>query len=498
MAPGLCPPHAFRDDAAVSAPEPPAVPNDDAPVGPPAADLMPAADLDPAAAGTEATPAQKGAWILYDWANSGFGLIFGGPIFTAVFIGSLLPAQPTWERDAALPEDQTVRGLVIAGVQWGGDSLLALLVALVALLTCVGAPVLGALADLRGWQKGLFVIFATAGSVLAMSTAILLPGDGQGRWLLAAVIYVAAMLCFSISNTYYNAFLPRLTRPERQGSLSGWGFAAGYIGGAVALVFAGLVLPRMGWSVGLMLAVGGAWWLLFSIPAFLLLPRIPASPAAGDDLPGARAAGSVLLGPFRRVFMTLKHLRQFKMLFLFLLAFLLYTNGTETIIYLSPAFGTRVLGMNEQSLTVMFLIVQGVAFVGAVGCGYLADWIGNKPVIIGTLAVWCMGVFATYFVQTPGQYMLMGCVIGLVLGGVQSSSRALMSLLAPDSMRNEAFGFYAVGSKAMAILGPLLYAGLSAAWGSRAAVFAVLPFLLVGLLLLLAVREPSRTTDSVA
>src|SRR5690606_504590 len=208
----------------------------------------------------------------------------GGPLFTTVFIARLLPAQPDWERDPALPADAVVTGLTIGGARIGGDSVLALLVALVALLTCVGAPVLGALADLRGWQKGLFVAFATAGSILAMSTAFLLPGDGQGRWLLAAVIYVAAMFCFSISNTYYNAFLPRLAPPDRQGSLSGWGFAAGYIGGAVALVFAGLVLPGLGWSVGMMLAVGGAWWLVFSIPAFWLLPRIAPTPPAEAGL----------------------------------------------------------------------------------------------------------------------------------------------------------------------------------------------------------------------
>lgn len=443
---------------------------------------------------TEATLPQKLAWVLYDWSSSGFGLIFGGPLFTTIFIARLLPQQPAWPRDPALPADASVTGLLIAGQQVSGDGVLALLVALVALMTCLGAPVLGALADLRGSQKSLFVGFATTGSLLAMSAALLLPGDGGGRWLTAAILYVASMFCFSISNTYYNAFLPRLTSQDRQGSLSGWGFAAGYIGGAVALVLAALVLPKLGWGVGLMLSVGGAWWLLFSLPAFLLLPSIPAAPEVAQELPGSSGTGSVLAGPFRRVFSTLRHLRAFRMLFLFLLAFLLYTNGTETIIYLSPAFGTTVLGMNATSLTVMFLLVQFVAFVGAIACGHLADRIGNKPVIIGTLLIWCLGASATYFVQTGAQYIVMGCVIGLVLGGVQSSSRALMSALSPDHMRNEAFGFYAVGSKAMAIFGPLIYALLSTAATPRvAAVFSVLPFLVAGLVLLLLVREPRAT-----
>lgn len=443
------------------------------------------------AAPPEATFAQKLAWIFYDWSSSGFGLIFGGPLFTTIFIARMLPKQPDWPRDPSLAADAPVTGLTLLDQQVGGDSVLALLVALVALLTCLGAPVLGALADLRGSQKSLFVTFATVGSLLAMSSALLFPGNGQGRWQIAAILYVASMFCFSISNTYYNAFLPRLTRPERQGSLSGWGFAAGYIGGAVALIFAGLLLPRLGVGVGLMLAVGGFWWLLFSLPAFLLLPSIPAATPAPGAVP-ATAVDSVVLVPFRRVLSTLRHLKHFRMLFLFLLAFLLYTNGTETIIYLSPAFGTSVLGMNEQSLTVMFLIVQFVAFVGAIACGHLADYVGNKPVIIGTLIVWCAGVTGTYFVQTQGQYMLMGCVIGLVLGGVQSSSRAMMSSLAPEGMRNEAFGFYAVGSKAIAILGPLLYAAISMVAGPRGAVFAVLPFLVLGLVLLLPVRDPRR------
>src|SRR5688572_20586983 len=141
--------------------------------------------------GGEATRGQKIAWILYDWANSGYGLIFGGPLFTTVFIAKLLPRQPDWPRDPALPPEATVTGLTIGGSQVGGDSVLALLVALVAFLTCVAAPVLGALADLRGLQKSLFVAFATTGSILAMSAGLLLPGDGGGRWVLAAVLYVS-------------------------------------------------------------------------------------------------------------------------------------------------------------------------------------------------------------------------------------------------------------------------------------------------------------------
>ena len=236
------------------------------------------------------------------------------------------------------------------------------------------------------------------------------------------------------------------------------------------------------------LAFSGVWWLLFSLPAFLLLPGVP--PAGVAD---PRHAGP--LGPFRRVAGTLRDLRRYRMLFLFLLAFLVYINGVESVINLASAFATDVLGMNTPQLTVMYLIVQLVAFFGAAAAGYVADAVGNKPVIVTALLLWCGGVGLTYFVQTPNQFTLLGVLIGLVLGGVQSSSRTLMSKLTPPEIRNEAFGFYAIGTKAMSIFGPLLFALLGTLAGPRTAVFGVLPFLVLGLILLVPVREPRDETS---
>ncbi|MEM7806657.1 MAG: MFS transporter [Planctomycetota bacterium] len=433
----------------------------------------------------EATPRQRVAWMLYDWANSGYGLVWGS-IFPQVFIRSLLPEQSTWEPRIVDGKTEPATGLVVLGIDVPGSSVFAVFVAMVALLTVLSAPVLGALADARGWQKRLFITTATAGSCVAM-LQVLVPVDSAYGWQLAMGIYCVSLYFFGLSIAFYNAFLPVLAGSMGENKLGGWGFAVGYIGGAIMLIIAGLVLPAVlpdfenRFNLGL--GLSGLWWLLFSLPAFLLLPKVP--PASDAHL---RPKG--VFGPFKQVAGTLRHLRSYRMLFLFLLAFLVYINGVESVINLASAFASDVLMMNVPQLTVMYLVVQFVAFAGAATCGYAAERFGNKPVITTTLLAWCAGVGLTYFVQTPTQFTLLGVLIGLVLGGVQSSSRNLMSKLAPSHIRNEAFGFYAIGTKAMSIFGPLLFAGVGILAGPRFAVFAVLPFLIVGLILLQFVREP--------
>ncbi len=424
------------------------------------------------------------AWVLYDWANSGYGLVWS-VLFSAVFVGAMLPKQPGWPRRLADGEEMVVTGLMLLGKEVPGSAVFAVLVSIVATLTVLTAPVLGALADAKGWQKRMLVITATAGSVLAMATAFV-PGESW-TWVAAAVLYVLSFYAFGLSITFYNAYLPICAGVVGENKLGGWGFAVGYIGGAVMLVLAALLLPRwLGESAyvyHLGLALAGLWWLVFSVPIFLLMPPVPPAADAATRPPG-------VFGPFVQVGRTLKDLRQYRMLFLFLLAFLIYINGVESVISLSSAFAEDVLMMGVADLTTMFLIVQVVAFFGAAASGYVAEWYGCKPVILVTLGLWCVGVFGTYFVQNAFQFTLLGSLIGLVLGGVQSSSRTLMSKLTPPEIRNEAFGFYAIGTKAMSIFGPLLFAIVGTFAGPRLAVFAVLPFLLGGLILLSRVREP--------
>jgi len=426
----------------------------------------------------EGTAAQKVAWCLYDWANSGFALIMTGPLFSPYFVGKLLPEQPS------LPMERD--GSFVNGLMWGttfvpATAVFGVLTAIVALMVTVSAPLLGALADLRGWAKGLLITCASAGSAVACFAYFLSPG----AWVFGAIIYIISSFFFATSLTFYNAFLPVLTSPDKQGRLSGWGFGVGYVGGALGLITAyNGVYQALGFSFETGLAFAGVWWLVFSLPAFVLLPRVKPVAVATN--------ASLLSQSVGRLVKTFKNIRQYKMLFLFLIAFLIYNNGIDTVINLSPAFGEDVLNMTSGELIKMFLIVQFVAFGGAIAFGYIADRFGNKVVIVSNLLVWCAAVLGVAFVQTAGQFTLLGVLIGLVLGGVQSSSRALMARLAPKEIHNEAFGFFSLSGKAISIFGPLLFAAVATGLGPRYGVFAVLPFLVVGLVLILMVKEPRR------
>jgi len=421
----------------------------------------------------EASSAAKTSWVLYDWANSGYGLVVITAVFPSFFISRLLPL---------LPGSDT-HGLVLWGTDLPGDAIVGVLNSLSMLLMALGAPVLGAIADIRGWAKRLLIVSATVGSLLAIAMYFLRPGD----WLLGSLLFVGSNFCFGTSFTFYNAYLPRLTRPEKQGSLSGWGFAVGYVGGALALILA-LVFIRQG-KVELALALSGAWWLIFSVPAFIFLEEFE---------PQKSGPGSIVVEGFRRVGHTFRNIRQYKVLFLFLLAFLLYNDGVETVISMSPAFGTAVLGMSQEDLVLVFLLVQFIAFGGAALFGYLSDRLGHKRVIEINLIIWVGAVAGAYVVTNTTQFFVVAAVIGVVLGGVQASSRSLMASLTPRHMRNEAFGFFSISGKFASIFGPLFYAGLATAARShglspRTPVLSVVPFLLLGFLVLLKVPAPGKT-----
>jgi UMF1 family MFS transporter len=413
----------------------------------------------------EATFWEKAAWVMYDWANSGYGLVVIGPVFSYYFIRELLPP---------LGDGTDNTGLVLGPLTIPGSGMMGLLNSVSMAAMAVAAPVLGAVADIKGWTKRLLVAHAMVGSLLAMSMFFLRPG----MWVLGAALYLTSNYCFGTSFAFSNAFLPKLARPEKQGSLSGWGFAMGYVGGAVALIIAGtLNNPRLG------LAFAGLWWLVFSLPAFFLLREFQPQGTARDE-------GPLLMAGFRRIRHTFRNIRRYRVLFLFLLAFLLYNDGVETIISMSPSFGTEVLRMTQAELVRMFLIVQFVAFGGALAFGYLADRIGNKPVIILTLLVWMATSLAALFITTATQFTVLGVIIGLVLGGIQASSRALMGALAPAEIHNEAFGFFSISGKFASIFGPLLYFGFATGLGPRWGVLSVPPFLIAGFLVLMKVREP--------
>ncbi len=308
-------------------------------------------------------------------------------------------------------------------------------------------------------------------------------GDVLWGWLLA----VLGTVGFESAIVYYNAYLPGLAPPDRQGRLSAWGFAVGYLGSAVAL---GAALPfALAGSYAGTFLVAAALFGLFAIPAVRYLPAdrpagLPLGRLARAGFAGARAT-------FRRI-LARPDLRRF------LLAYLFYEDGINTVVFFSSVFAGHTLGFTTAEVIQLYFVVQLSALAGAWAWGRPTDVKGPKLVVQVTLVQWCLVVLAAYLVQTKTQFFVVAVVAGTALGAVQAASRTFMATLIPRGQEAEFFGFYTLCGKTAAIFGPLIFGLVSWATGGnqRGAILAVGVMFVIGLALLTGVRAGGPTVEA--
>jgi len=387
------------------------------------------------------------AWCLFDFANSAYSAVIVVAVFSVYYISHIVGNE---------------HGL---GDLWWGRAISASL-----LLVVLTGPLLGALADRKGLRKRLFIAFTALCICCIALFTTLEPGMVLGGFALIAL----ANFGFESSQIYYNAYLPDIAPADRLGTVSGLGFAIGYLGSIVGLVVALPLVSSHQFNLLWLLVAG--FFAVFSIPAFLVLPADRAQPEKRVDL--LRIVRDVLGNePLRR----------------FLLAFFLYFDGVETTIVFSGSFAATTLHFAATDLIKLFLVVQFSALAGALLLARPTDRWGAKRVIMLTLVLWIGVSIGAYFAQTKPTFVAVAITAGLGLGSIQAASRALMASLIPPGKESELFGFYALCGKSSSILGPLVFGAVSYFAGSqRAAVAAVGVFFVAGLLLLQRVRPALR------
>lgn len=419
-------------------------------------------------------------WYFYDFANSAFpttvATVFLGPYLTSV------------TREAA-----DASGFVHPlGIPVAAGAFFPYLLSLAVLIQLVLLPILGAIADHSHLKKRFLAAFAFTG---AAATAGLFFVEGAD-YLLGAGLFLVANTCFGAAVVFYNAFLVDIASPQRRDMVSSIGWALGYIGGGVLLALNLLLLFRAG-ALGLTtaeaarisLGSAGLWWGLFTIiPLATLRQRAPVRRLS----PGESYVG---LG-FRQLRRTLSRARAYPMTLLFLVAYLIYADGVQTVIALSSQFGQEELGLPLATLTSVILMVQFVAFFGALAFGHLARRFGAKRCILGSLVVWIgVLVYAYGFLYTETQFFVLGAAIALVLGGTQALSRSLFSQMIPRGQESEYFSLYELSDKGTSWLGPLLFGLALQFTGSyRLSIVSLVVFFALGMLLLsrVNVREAIR------
>lgn len=410
-------------------------------------------------------------WYFYDWANSAFSTtvvsVFLGPYLTSV-------------AKAAANAEGFVHPL---GIPLRADAFFPIMISLSVLLQVLILPVIGAVADYTHLKKHIMALFAYIGAFATIGLYFL-AGD---RYMLGGMLFLVANLSFGAAIVCYNAFLPDISTPNERDKVSSIGWATGYLGGGLLLAI-NLVFYSMREGLGIdtatavriSLASAGIWWAIFTL---IPLATIHNRQARRSLPPGER----YLTVGFKQLGHTLRNLPQYPQTLLFLAAYLLYNDGIQTVISLSSQFGSEELGMSADELPALFLMVQFVAFFGALIFGLLARRLGAKRSIMVSLVIWAGVAIYAYspLLQTGGQFFALAAVIATVLGGSQALSRSLFSQMIPKGQETEYFSLYEISERGTSWLGPLAFGLVINFTGNyRLAVLIVGLFFIAGMILL--------------
>ncbi|WP_329458835.1 MFS transporter [Streptomyces sp. NBC_01497] len=448
-------------------------------------------DADKAAAedGPGARRREQRGWYFYDFANS----VYSTSVLT-VFLGPYLTSVTRHASDA--------QGFVHPlGIPVRAGSLYAYTISVSIVIAVLLMPFVGAIADRTGRKKPLL---AAAAYVGAAATAGMFFLDGD-RYLLGAGLLIVANVALPVSSALYNAYLPEIAEPEERDRVSSRGWAFGYTSGAFVLIL-DLVLYSGHDSFGLTqstavricLASAGVWWGVFTVvPLRRLRDRRAAARGATNGPAGGARGGAG--GGWRQLAGTLRDMRRHPLTLAFLLAYLIYNDGIQTVISQASVFGSDELGLGQTTLIVAVLLVQILAVAGALAMGRLARVYGSKRTILASLGVWIFILVGGYFLpsKAPVWFFGLAAAIGLVLGGSQALSRSLFSHMVPAGKEAEYFSAYELSDRGLSWLGPLAFGLAYQLTGSyRVAIVSLLVFFVAGSLLLARVRVRQAVAEA--
>ncbi len=403
---------------------------------------------------------QERSWIIYDWACSAYTMTILTLIFPVFFKTYIAKDLPGYESTAYLSYANSVAALIIALL----------------------APFLGMIADFKGNKKKFFSFFLSLGLLFTLGLSFI----SQGKIFFSLFIFILSIIGYAGANVFYDSFLTDISPPERMDKVSTHGFAWGYIGGVLLFIISYLIIYFRD-SLGISLTFAtklsfiftAIWWLIFSIP---MIKNVKQNHYIEP-----------VKNPFsytcKKTLSILKTVKKNKPAFMFLLAYFFYIDGVSTIIKLSSSYGLD-LGISQNTLMIIFIMTQFLAFPCAILFAKLAKIFSPKKIILLGIGIYTFISIFAFFMSTPLHFWIMAIMVACAQGGIQALSRSYFGKLIPKENSSEFFGIYNIFGRFATIMGPLLLGGLTTLTGNtKYGVLSLIALFAIGGMLLIRVPE---------
>ena len=411
-------------------------------------------------------------WAMYDWANSVYNLVITTTFFPAYYA-------------YITTFSQFKDGIHFLGRTFINTELKNYFLVAAYIIIVIISPILSSIADYRGNKKSFMRFFCYMG---ALSCSLLFFFD-ESSVIFGLFCLMFACVGFYGSQVFYNSYLPDIAAEEDRNRVSARGFSFGYIGSVLMqLIGFGLVMmaPKETWPLKVTFLLVGLWWVGFAQIPFARLPR---GNKSNREIKTSLFANGFL--ELKKVWNQLIHLPVLKK---FLLAFFFYSMGVQTVMLVAIDYGIKVLQLENQNLIITAVIIQLVAIVGAVGMARLSDRLSNIKVLLLTVLLWIGVCIMGYFMKTALHFYILATLVGLVMGGIQSLSRATYSKLMPETEDTTSFfSFYDITEKFSLIIGLASFAVIEGLTGSmRNSILALIIFFVLGFIALLYTRQKTN------
>lgn len=424
------------------------------------------------------------AWYMYDWANSVYALVISSAIF------------PIYFKAVAVSGDKS-NMISFLGFRLENSVLYSYALSISFLIVAAILPLLSGMADYTGKKKFFMKVFVILGSFSCMGLYFF---DGYDTLFWGLFFSVMANIGYSGSLVFYDAFLPEIVSEDRYDMTSARGYAMGYYGSIILMMVCIVLIQNHssfnfsseGAATRFSFFMVGLWWLIFSFISFRSLP---------DNPYGRKGEGKIWVKGYEEVAKVWRSLKQSQDLKRYLLAFFFYNMGVQTIMYLAALFGTDVLNLPDGDLIKTILLIQIVGAFGAWGFAKISARRGNKNTLLFMIMLWVGVCIGAYFVAAPIHFYILAFVVGLVMGGIQSLSRATYSKLIPKNTIDHAsyFSFYDVTYNISIVVGTFSYGFIDHLTGSmRYSALGLALYFFIGLIILSQVKSKAIQAKTLA